>query len=262
MAAAERKTPVALVTGGRRGIGAGIATALAARGFDVAIADLERDGDAEATLAAIRQAGRRAAFLQADISAIATHAALVDRVWSEFGTLDCLVNNAGVQVATRGDLLDVTPESFDRLLSVNLRGTFFLTQAASRRMARETRAAGDPHRSIVTVSSINAVNAAINRGEYCLSKSALTMLNKLFALRLAEHRIHCYEIRPGVIRTGMTAPAQADYDRRIAGGLVPVARWGEPEDIGGAVAALAAGAIPFNTGQAFAIDGGLHIERL
>lgn len=259
---AETRAPTALVTGGRRGIGAAIAAALAGRGFDVAIGDLERDADAERALAAVEKLGRRAAFFRADIGDLAGHEKLLDRVWQLFGTLDCLVNNAGVQVKARGDLLDATPESFDRLVSVNLRGTFFLTQAAARRMVRETREPGDPHRAIVTVSSANAVSAAINRAEYCISKAGLTMMNKLFALRLAEHAIHCYEIRPGVIRTGMTAPAREDYDRRIPDGLVPMKRWGEPDDIGGAVAALAAGAIPFNTGQAFAIDGGLHIERM
>lgn len=258
----RKRAPVALVTGGRRGLGAAAAVALAERGFDVAITDLEQDQDAQHAVAAVKQTGRRAAFIAADIGKLDAHAMLVDRVWSEFGTLDCLVNNAGVQVRQRGDLLDVTPESFDLLLSVNLRGTFFLTQAVARRMVKELRAPSDPHRSIITLSSANAVMASINRGEYCISKSGLSMVNKLFALRLADHGIGCYEIRPGVMRTGMTAPAKADYDLRIANGLVPMKRWGEPEDIGVAVATLAAGALPFITGQAFAVDGGLQIEKL
>ena len=258
-----KRAPVALVTGGRRGIGAAIVAALAHAGFDVAVADVARDADAERALAGVADAGRHARFLAADIADIAAHGALLDQVWGAFGTLDCLVNNAGVQVATRGDLLETTPESFDRLLGVNLRGTFFLTQAAARRMIVEARADGDPHRSVVTISSINAVQASINRGEYCISKAALIMVNKLFALRLAPHGIHCYEVRPGVIATDMTAPAKADYDRRIAGeNLVPIARWGEPRDIAGAVATLASGALPFSTGDSFAIDGGLHIEKL
>jgi NAD(P)-dependent dehydrogenase (short-subunit alcohol dehydrogenase family) len=167
-----------------------------------------------------------------------------------------------VQVAVRGDLLDATPESFDRILAVNLRGTFFLTQAVARRMAAERRAAGDPHRSIVTISSVNAVKASTNRGEYCISKAGLTMVNKLFALRLAEHDIHCYEVQPGVIQTDMTAPAKARYDQMMAQGVFPIARWGQPADIAGAVATLASGAIPFSTGAAFPIDGGLHVEKL
>jgi NAD(P)-dependent dehydrogenase (short-subunit alcohol dehydrogenase family) len=260
--AISARNPVALVTGGRRGIGAAIAQALAGRGFDVAVVDLERDDQAERTLAAIEALGRRAEFLVGDIADIGAHAALLDKVWASFGTLDCLVNNAGVQVKVRGDLLDATPESFDRLLGVNLRGTFFLTQAAAKRMAREIRGPDAPHRSIVTLSSINAVKASTNRGEYCISKAGLTMMNKLFALRLAEHRIHCYEIQPGVIATDMTAPAKERYDREIAGGLVPIARWGEAGDIAGAIATLATGAIPFSTGAAFPIDGGLHVEKL
>jgi len=254
--------PVALVTGGRRGIGSAIAQALAGRGFDVAIVDIERDDSAERTLAAIRAMGRRAEFVLGDIADLASHAATLDQVWSAFGTLDCLVNNAGVQVKVRGDMLDITVESFDRLMNVNLRGTFFLTQAVARRMAKETRGDGDPHRSIVTLSSINAIKASINRPEYCISKSGLTMMNKLFALRLAEHAIHCYEIQPGVIATEMTAPAKERYDQMIAQGVFPIARWGEVGDIAGAVATLASGGIPFSTGAAFPIDGGLHIEKL
>ncbi|MCC7045376.1 MAG: 3-ketoacyl-ACP reductase [Alphaproteobacteria bacterium] len=256
------RNPVALVTGGRRGIGAAIAQALSGRGFDVAVVDLERDEAAERTVATIKALGRRAIFAAGDIRDIASHGAMLDKVWAEFGTLDCLVNNAGVQVKTRGDLLDVTPASFDHLLGVNLRGTFFLTQAAARRMTAESRGPDEPHRSIVTISSVNAVKASINRGEYCVSKAGLTMMNKLFALRLAEHAIHCYEIRPGVIATEMTAPAKEHYDKQMAEGVFPIARWGQPDDIAGAVATLATGAVPFSTGAAFPIDGGLHIEKL
>ena len=258
----EARAPVALVTGGRRGIGAAICHALAKRGFAVAVADIERDANAEETLRALKNSGARTEFFRADIGDIARHSSLLDRVWKSFGTLDCLVNNAGVQVKARGDLLDVTPESFDRLMAVNLRGTFFLTQAAAKRMVAEKRAKSAPHRSIVTISSINVMRAAVNRGEYCMSKSALTMMTKLFALRLAEHGIHCYEIRPGVIATDMTAPAKDRYDTFIAGGGVPMKRWGDPTDVGEAVASLAAGALPFSTGDYFAIDGGLHIETL
>lgn len=256
------RNPIALVTGARRGIGAGIAKALAGRGFDLVLADIEAGPGAEGVIKAVEGLKRRARFIAADIADIAGLKGFADKAWAEFGTLDCLVNNAGVQVKTRGDLLDVTPASFDRLMHVNLRGTFFLTQEVARRMAAEKRGAGGPHRSIVTISSINAVTAAINRGEYCLSKSALTMMNKLFALRLAEHGVHCYEIRPGVIATDMTAPAKERYDRFIAEGNIPIARWGAPADIGEAIATLASGAMPFSTGDSFAIDGGLHIAKM
>jgi NAD(P)-dependent dehydrogenase (short-subunit alcohol dehydrogenase family) len=256
------RKPVALVTGARRGIGAGIAKALAGRGFDLVLADIEAGPESDAVVTAVGSLKRRARFIPADIADIAGLKAFVDEAWQAFGTLDCLVNNAGVQVKSRGDLLDVTPESFDRLLAVNLRGTFFLTQAVARRMAAEKRPAQAPHRSIVTISSVNAVTAAINRGEYCISKSALTMMNKLFALRLAEHGVNCYEIRPGVIATEMTAPAKERYDKFIAEGNIPFARWGTPQDIGEAIATLASGALPFSTGDSFAIDGGLHIAKM
>jgi NAD(P)-dependent dehydrogenase (short-subunit alcohol dehydrogenase family) len=256
----KARSPVALVTGGRRGIGAAIVQALAARGFDVVIADLEAGADA--AVKSVEAEGRRARFIRADIADIARTKPFVDQAWRAFGTLDCLVNNAGVQVQVRGDLLDVTPASFDRLVGINLRGTFFLTQEVARRMAAEKRAPGGPHRSIVTISSVNAATAAINRGEYCLSKAALTMLNKLFALRLAEHGVHCYEVRPGVIATDMTKPAKERYDKFIAEGNIPIARWGAPQDIGEAVASLASGALPFSTGDSFAIDGGLHIAKM
>ncbi len=256
------RKPVALVTGARRGIGAGIAKALAGRGFDLVLADIEAGPEADAVVKAVGSLNRRAQFIRADIADIAGLEAFVDQAWQAFGTLDCLVNNAGVQVKTRGDLLDVTQESFDHLMAVNVRGTFFLTQEVARRMAAEKRAPGAPHRSIVTISSVNAVTAAINRGEYCISKSALTMMNKLFALRLAEHGVHCYEIRPGVIATEMTAPAKQRYDKFIAEGNIPFARWGTPQDIGEAIATLASGGLAFSTGDAFAIDGGLHIAKM
>ncbi|MDQ4060053.1 MAG: 3-ketoacyl-ACP reductase, partial [Pseudomonadota bacterium] len=217
---------------------------------------------AEEMLAGIRARGRDAAFVAGDIAAIERREAMAEALFAAFGTLDCLVNNAGVQVKVRGDLLDVTPESFDRVIGVNLRGTFFLTQAVARRMVAEAREAAAPPRSIVTISSANVFLVAPDRPEYCFSKLSLSMLTKVFALRLAPHGIRTYEIRPGIIRTDMTAPVRERYDRLIAGGLTPMPRWGEPEDVGRAVAALASGSIPFSTGDAFHIDGGLHIQKL
>jgi NAD(P)-dependent dehydrogenase (short-subunit alcohol dehydrogenase family) len=256
----EASPRVALVTGGRRGIGLGIACALAERGFDVAVADLVRDEAAERALEAIAAHGRRARFYVCDVADLDAPAALLAGGRADLGPLDCLVNNAGVSVERRGDLLDTTPESFDRLLRINLRGPFFLTQ----RVGRAFLADRDPgrYRSIVNVSSANAYAASINRGEYCLSKAAITMATKLFAVRLAEAGVGVFEIRPGVIRTDMTQVAAADYDRRIAEGLSPIARWGTPEDVGRAAAALAAGDFPFSTGDAIHVDGGFHIQRL
>jgi 3-oxoacyl-[acyl-carrier protein] reductase len=256
------RAPVALVTGGRRGIGRGIALALADAGFDAVLNDLVDDDATAETLAAIRARGRRTAFVQGSIADLPGHPRLVDAAFAAFGTVDCLVNNAGIQVKVRGDILDVTPESFDELLAVNLRGTFFLTQAVAKRMLAEPRAARDPPRSIVTISSANARIVGPNRAEYCFAKTGLAMMNQLFAVRLAAADVACFEIRPGIIRTDMTAPAAERYDRLIAEGISPMRRWGEPEDVGRTVAALAARALPFNTGDAFHVDGGLHIKTL
>jgi NAD(P)-dependent dehydrogenase (short-subunit alcohol dehydrogenase family) len=251
--------PRALVTGGNRGIGRGIARSLAGAGFDVVILDRERDADTEATLATVADAGRRGAFVGCDIADLAAHAAALDAAWAFAGRVDCLVNNAGVSVARRGDMLDVTPEGFDRVLGVNLRGTFFLTQAAARRMVAE--GPGAHPRSIVTISSSNAEIASPERAEYCVSKAGLAMMTRLFAVRLAGEGIMAYDIRPGLIHTEMTRAATAKYDRLIAEGMTPIPRWGEPDDVGRVVATLAQGGLPFVTGDAIHVDGGLHVHK-
>ena len=268
--AASPQRPVAAVTGARQGIGRGIADALAAAGFDLVLLDRDWDAADDAALGPLRDAGARIRLLGFDLADSDRHEAVADEIAAAFGVPDCLVNNAGVQVAVRGDILDVTPASFDRVLDINLRGTFFLTQAVARRMLarQEARgAAGDAaadavHRSVVVVSSINATQPAPDRAEYCLSKAALTMMTQLFALRLAQAGICVYEIRPGIIRTAMTTPAAARYDALIQQGLSPIARWGTTGDVGRTVASLARGCMPFSTGQAFHVDGGLHIHRL
>ncbi len=249
--------PVALVTGGRRGIGQGIAFALAEAGFDLVLNDLERDADAEGTLAGLRERGASASFVAADIADLLAQPALVEAAFGAFGRLDCLVNNAGVSVLSRGDLLEVSFESYDRCLDVNLRGPFFLTQRIARRMLEQAPLAGGPPRSIVMITSVNAELASADRGEYCISKAGVSMLTKLFALRLAPHGIGVFEVRPGIIRTAMTAPSAKRYERAIAGGITPIARWGEPEDVGRAVATLATGRLPFSVGQVIYVDGGL-----
>jgi NAD(P)-dependent dehydrogenase (short-subunit alcohol dehydrogenase family) len=258
MSAFSGSRPVALVTGGRRGIGRSACVALAGRGFDILAADIAEDGAME-TAAEVRGAGGDFAFRHLDVADLASHADFVDAAWSLTGGLACLVNNAGVGALRRGDLLDVTPESWDRAMNVNARGSFFLTRAVARRMVADDTASP---RSIIFVSSANAVLASPDRGEYCASKAAVSMLAKVFALRLAEHGIAVHEIRPGVIRTDLTAPVAEAYTRRIADGLSPMRRWGEGEDIGRAIAMLAAGDLPFSTGDALHIDGGLHIGRL
>jgi 3-oxoacyl-[acyl-carrier protein] reductase len=256
----DRNRPVALVTGGRRGIGRGIAWALAAAGFDLVINDVVEDSAVRETLDGIEVRKGRGAFLVGDIGDLDAHQALLDRAWSEFGAVDCLVNNAGVSTDVRGDLLDLTPKSYDRVMSINLRGPFFLTQRFARKLI-DTPPAGFA-RTIISIASINAVHMSPNRADYCLSKGGVSMLTRLFALKLAEHGIGVHEIRPGVIRTDMTAPVRDEYQARIDAGLSPIQRWGEPADIGRAVAALASGAFAFSTGDAYHVDGGLHIAKL
>lgn len=256
----ETPRPIALVTGARRGIGRGIALALARQGFDIAFTDIADDEQTHATRALLADCGVRALFVRHDVADIDSHDSLVERVAAELGPISCLVNNAGISVSTRGDLLDCTPQSFDALLGTNLRGPFFLTRKVAAHLLA-TDSAGH-YRCIINVSSANAFAASLNRGEYCLSKAAITMSTRLFAARLGESGVGVFEIRPGVIRTDMTAVAQADYDARIAAGLSPIRRWGTPEDVGRAAAALAGGAFAFSTGDAIHVDGGLHIQRL
>ncbi len=249
-----------LVTGARRGIGRGIAYAFAEAGDDVVVNDLVEDDAVAETLDGIAVRGGRGAFVRADVANIGGHDAFLDAVGAAFGGVDVLVNNAGISVAKRGDLLDVTPESFDRLIAVDLRAPFFLTQAVARRWLAE---APGPHpRSVITISSANVEVVGLNRAEYCLAKTALPMMTKLFAVRLAEEGIGVFEIRPGIIRTDMTAVAKERYDRLIGEGLTPVRRWGEPDDVGRAAVALASGAFHFSVGDAIHVDGGLHIKQL
>ncbi|GIK86539.1 MAG: 3-ketoacyl-ACP reductase [Betaproteobacteria bacterium] len=255
------RVPVALVTGGARGIGRGIGRALAAAGFDVAIASLEPPGEAREALDDVGAAGRRALYLQHDVADVAAHAALVDRVCESLGAIDCLVNNAGVSSLRRGDMLELSADSFDRTLGVNLRGTFFLTQAVARAMIAR-RAADGVYRSVVTIGSANAEIVGVARADYCVSKAALSMMSKLFAARLAAEAIHVFELRPGIVRTDMTAPVRDVYDRYIENGGVPLGRWGTPDDVGATVATVARGLLPFATGEVLNVGGGLHLHRV
>ena len=251
----------ALVTGGRRGIGRGIAYAFAERGYDVVINDLVDDDATRETLSGIAERGAKGAFVQADVADLDGHARLLATAHAAFGGVDVLVNNAGVSVRERGDILEVTPESFDRLIGINLRAPFFLTQAIARSWLAEP--ASSPHRrSIITISSANVEVLGLNRAEYCLAKTALPMMTKLFAVRLAESDIGVFEIRPGIIRTDMTAVAKDRYDKLIEEGLTPIRRWGEPSDVGRAAVALASGAFAFCVGEAIHVDGGLTLQQL
>jgi len=250
------RRPVAIVTGGSRGIGAGIAVELARCGFDVAFTSLESGAE---TVASIQGEGARAFSLKCDLADVDDHARVIDAVVSWGGTMSCLVNNAGIGSPSRGDLLAVQPAAYDQVLDTNLRGTFFFTQAVARHMSTSNVAVP---RSIVTVSSVSVEMASIERGEYCLSKAGLGMLTKLFALRLAPLGIGVFEVRPGVIRTAMTEGVSDKYDRLIADGLVPMRRWGVPEDVANVVASLASGRLAFATGSVINVDGALSIPRL
>jgi NAD(P)-dependent dehydrogenase (short-subunit alcohol dehydrogenase family) len=252
---------VALITGARRGIGRATALALAEGGFDTAINDIERDGDGDATVAALTERGARVKFITADIGDIDGHDAMLAEVYETFGRLDCLVNNAGVQLANRVDLLETEVSEFDRMIRVNLRGTFFLTRAAAKRMIAEST--DRPGRSIVTITSANALMISPEKGGYCVAKAGLSMATQLFAVRLAEHAIPVFEIRPGLIITEMSAPVRQRYGELIEkGSLTPIRRWGMPEEVGKTVVSLATGALPYTIGQVINVDGGLLAFRL
>lgn len=259
--------PVALITGGSRGIGRGIALELARAGHDLVINYAGREDAARQTASeceAVAGGRIRASVCQADIGVAGDRVRLVEHVRGEFGHLELLVNNAGIAPRVRADLLETGEESFDELMRVNVKGPFFLTQQVARWMIEQGAggAAVAGARAIVTVSSISAYTASVNRGEYCVAKAALSMITPLFATRLAEHGIRVYEIRPGVIATDMTAGVKEKYDRLIGEGLTPIQRWGEPADVGRAVAAIALGYFPFSTGEVFNVDGGFHLRRL
>jgi NAD(P)-dependent dehydrogenase (short-subunit alcohol dehydrogenase family) len=253
---------VALVTGGSRGIGLGIARALAAIGFDLAINGRRADADVGGALTELRRTGADTIYCQADVGELADHDRLVDAIWSHFGRLDVLVNNAGVAPEVRADVLDATPESFDRLININLRGPYFLTQRVARWLIDQRQANASFYGAIINVSSVSAVMASINRGDYCISKAGVAMATKVWAARLGEFGIPVYEVRPGIIRTDMTAAVTEKYDAMIAAGAFVESRWGEPEDIGRAVAMLADGGLTYATSTVLTIDGGLTLERL
>jgi 3-oxoacyl-[acyl-carrier protein] reductase len=254
--------PVALITGGSRGIGLGCAKALAASGFDLAINGMRDENAVAATLDELRAGGAEVVYCRGDIAAAASRGAILDRVREAFGRLNVLVNNAGVAPRERADLLEATEESFDYVVNTNLRGAYFLTQAAARWIVSQQQAAPGFRGAIINVSSISATVASVNRGEYCVAKAGLSMATQLFAARLGEYGIPVYEVRPGVTRTDMTSGVTEKYDKLIADGLCVTPRWGTPEDVGLAVAALARGEFPYSTGQVIMVDGGLTIPRL
>jgi 3-oxoacyl-[acyl-carrier protein] reductase len=252
----------ALVTGGTRGIGLGIARALARDGWDLALGGVRPEPDVEAVVDELRQHGAAVHYLQADLAQVDHRARLLDAVRERFGAVNALVNNAGRAPRVRADLLEATEESFEELLRANLQGPYFLTQAIAREQIERRRADPSFEASVVFITSVSAELASPHRGEYCISKAGLSMAARLFAARLAEHAIPVYEVRPGIIATDMTAGVREAYDRRIADGLVPERRWGQPDDVGRVVAALVRGDLPYATGTVINVDGGLSIPRL
>ncbi|WP_103256572.1 3-ketoacyl-ACP reductase [Tabrizicola aquatica] len=249
--------PLALITGGQQGIGLGIAQALATQGFRLAIAS--RSAPEDATVQQALQSLPDARYYQHDLSNVAAIPALLDLIEAQQGPLDALIQNAGVAAKVRGDMLDLTPENFDWILNINLTGAFFLAQQVAKRMLATP--AGH-YRSITFVTSVSAQMASPERADYCISKAAAAMAAQTLALRLAPHNIGVFELRPGIIETGMTAGVKDKYDTRIAQGLVPAGRWGQPSDIGQAVLPLVTGQFAFATGAVIPVDGGLSIERL
>ena len=257
--------PVVLITGASRGIGRGVALELARTGrFDLAINFAGNEAAARECRELCQEAsgpGCRAEIVQGDISLAADRARMVGFVESTFGRLDVLVNNAGVAPNVRADLLEAGEESFDRLININLKGPYFLTQLAAKLMKESAPLPGFA-KAVVNVSSISAFTVSTNRGDYCIAKAGLAMMTKLYAVRLAEFGINVYEIQPGVIETDMTGAVKEKYDRLFADGLTPINRWGVPSDIGKGVVAVALGHFPYSTGQVFNVDGGFHLKTL
>jgi len=253
---------VALVTGGSRGIGLGIAQELAKKGFDLAINGV-RPGSAVAdVIRNLKDTGADAIYCQGDLASSSDRANIIQQVKDHFNRLNVLVNNAGVAPKERRDILEATEESFDHVVSTNLKGNYFLTQQAANWMISLKKADPAFESCIINVSSISATVASINRGEYCISKAGISMATQLFAVRLGEFNIPVFEVRPGVISTDMTSGVKEKYDKLIEQGLCVTPRWGYPEDVGKVVGSLASGSFAYSTGQVIMVDGGLTLHRL
>lgn len=261
------ETKVALVTGAARGIGREICLELGENGFDVAGMDvLGEPGNPEKGLFEVKdrveELGRRFLPVRSDVADLSGHKAVLEKTLDRFGRIDVLVNNAGVAPEKRLDILETTPESFDRVISINARGAFFLTQRIARKMIEHAEGEANRESCIVFISSISADVSSPSRAEYCISKAAMSMTARIFADRLAEYGINVYEVRPGIIQTDMTAPVKEKYDRLIDEGLIPQKRWGYPADVAKAVVALAKGDFAYSTGLVVEVSGGMNIRRL
>ena len=246
----------AIITGGAGGIGFGTAKQLAADGFNIAVFDIKEESNALDIIEELNAAGSDTMYVCGDIANVKDCYAFVENVIATYQKIDVLVNNSGIAPKVRADILETSEESMDYVFGVNIKGTFFMTQAVACRMIEQNDGI------IINISSVSAYTSSVNRPEYCISKSAISMMTTLFADRLAAHGIRVYEIRPGIIRTDMTAPVKEKYDRMIADGVFPIDRWGYPEDVAKAVAAFANGAFPYSTGEIINVDGGFHLRRL
>lgn len=253
---------IALVTGGTRGIGLGISLALAREGWSLVVNGQREYSQVSDVIHNLECCGVETGYCQADISKKEDRKRLLEYVKSRFGALNLLVNNAGVAPDVRADILEAGEESFDRLVNINLKGPYFLSQLAANYMIEQKETQAGFRGAIINITSVSATVASVNRGDYCITKSGLAMMTQLYAARMAEHEIPVYEVRPGVIRTDMTAGVQEKYDRLISEGLLLQPRWGTPEDVGKAVAMLAREDLPYSTGQVILVDGGLTAQTL
>lgn len=253
---------IALITGGTRGIGLGISESLAKEGFHLALCGRKAESEVSEALDGLRRHGVEVLYVRSDVSSEEDRKRLLDAVQDRFGALHALVNNAGVAPLERADVLSVTEESFDRVMDINLKGPFFLTQAVANWMVEQAEESEAFTGTIVNVGSISATLASTNRGEYTISKAGIAMATQLWAVRLAEYGISVFEVRPGIIRTDMTSGVVEKYDRMIGEGLTLQPRWGEPDDVGKAVAMLCRNDLPYSTGQIIMVDGGLTVGRL
>lgn len=253
---------VALITGSRRGIGFGIAKALAKEGINIVLNATSSPETAREAINKIKGSNNKIEYIQADISSEKDRDRLINETKTRFGRLDILINNAGVAPLVRDDILNASEESFDRLISINLKGPYFLTQKTASWMIEQKNAHPEREYKIINISSISTYTASPFRGDYCISKSGISMMTALYAARLAEYGIGVYEIRPGIIETDMTTAVKERYDTLIADGLTPIKRWGKPEDVGKAVVAIAKDLFPFSTGEVFSVDGGFHLRIL
>ena len=253
---------VALITGGSRGIGFGIAKELAKSGFDLAINGVRSFDQIEDEMNELKKFGSEVIYCRGNISLMDDRESIILEVKKHYGKLHVLVNNAGVAPKERKDILDATEESFDEVVFTNLKGPYFLTQKAANWMIAQKKTDKDFTGCVINISSMSATVASVNRGEYCISKAGISMATQLFAVRLGEFNIPVFEVRPGIILTDMTAGIKEKYDKLIARGLCVQQRWGQPEDVGKVVASLAKGDFMYSTGQVIMVDGGLTIPRL